>query len=175
MNWRTCELRLRPIGVIWSPFREATGTPIQAAVAGDAEGAVEVLEELAEGLKDLEGFDRIWLLYWFDRAEWDGRLLVTPYLDTTPRGVFSTRAPSRPNPIGLSSVRLLGIEHNVLKVQGIDVLDGTPVLNIKPCVPRFDCFEAVRAGWLDSATSDRTVADGRFQRKEDLRAEGQRD
>jgi tRNA (adenine37-N6)-methyltransferase len=165
MNWRTCELRCRPIGVIRSPFRQAAGTPIQAAMAGEAEGVVEVFEEWVEGLKDLEGFERIWMLYWFDRAEWDGKLLVTPYLDTASRGVFSTRAPSRPNPIGLSSVRLTGIEHNVLKVQGIDVLDGTPLLDIKPYVPRFDCFEAARAGWLDSTGSARTVADGRFERK----------
>lgn len=166
MNWRTCELRLRPIGVIRSPFHEATGTPIQAAVAGGAEGTVEVLEGFAGGLKDLEGFERVWLLYWLDRAKWDGQLLVLPYLDTTPRGVFSTRAPSRPNPIGLSSVRLLSVEHNVLKIQGVDVLDGTPLLDIKPHVPRFDCSEAVRAGWLDSTITDRTVADSRFERKE---------
>jgi tRNA-Thr(GGU) m(6)t(6)A37 methyltransferase TsaA len=166
MNERSCELRLRPIGFIRSPFREATGTPIQAALAGGANGAVEVLEEFAGGLKDLEGFERIWLLYWFDRAKWDYQLLVTPYLDTTPRGVFSTRAPSRPNAIGLSSVRLLCVDDNVLKIQGVDVLDGTPLLDIKPYVPRFDCFEAVRAGWLDSTTTSRAVADSRFERKE---------
>ena len=166
MNARSCELRLRPIGVIRSPFREASGTPIQAALAEDAEGSVEVLEEFAGGLKDLEGFERIWLLYWFDRAKSDGQLLVTPYLDTTPRGVFSTRAPSRPNAIGLSSVRLLSVEHNVLKIQGVDVLDGTPLLDIKPYVPRFDCFEAARAGWLDSTTTGRAVADSRFERTE---------
>ena len=166
MNPTVCELRLRPIGIIRSPFREATGTPIQAAVAGDAEGTVEVLEEFARGLQDLEGFERIWLLYWLDRATWDGQLVVTPYLDTTPRGVFSTRAPSRPNAIGLSSVRLVCVEHNVLKIQGVDVLDGTPLLDIKPYVPRFDCFEAVRAGWLDLTTADRAVADSRFERKE---------
>jgi tRNA-Thr(GGU) m(6)t(6)A37 methyltransferase TsaA len=165
MNWKTSELRCKPIGVIRSPFREAAGTPIQAAVAGDAEGTVELLDEFASGLKDLEGFERIWLLYWFDRAAWDGKLIVTPYRDTTPRGVFSTRAPSRPNPIGLSSVKLLNIERNLVKVHGIDVLDGTPLLDIKPYAPRFDCFEAARAGWLDSTPSEVTVADGRFERQ----------
>jgi len=166
MNRETYELQLRKIGVIRSPFLEAAGTPIQAALAGGAEGAVEVLEELAGGLKDLEGFERIWLFYWFDRSQWDGQLLVTPYLDTTPRGVFSTRAPSRPNAIGLSSVRLLGVEKNVLKIQGVDVLDGTPLFDIKPYVPRFDCFESARAGWLDSTTTSHAVADSRFERKE---------
>jgi tRNA-Thr(GGU) m(6)t(6)A37 methyltransferase TsaA len=131
-------------------------------MAGDAAGFVEVLDEYLPGLRDLDGFERIWLVYWFHRAAGSDNLIVTPYLDTTPRGVFSTRAPSRPNPIGLSCVKLLGIEYNIIRVQGVDVLDGTPVLDIKPYVPRFDCFEG-KAGWVDSATNDQTVADSRFE------------
>lgn len=158
------ELTVTSVGVIHSPFRRARGTPIQPVFAGGAEGWVEVFEPFAAGLKDLEGFERIWLLYWFHRAERNGKLIVTPYLDSTPRGVFSTRAPSRPNPIGLSCVKLLGVDHNTLQVQGIDVLDGTPVVDIKPYVPRFDCFEGVRAGWFESVTSGSGVADGRFEK-----------
>ena len=94
-------------------------------------------------------------------------MTVTPYLDTTPRGVFATRAPSRPNPIGLSSVQWIGIERDVLRIRGVDVLDGTPVLDIKPYVPRFDSFERVRAGWLESLSTDGVVADDRFERKRD--------
>ena len=132
-------------------------------MAGEATGTVELLDGLVPSLKDLGGFERIWLLYWFDRADLSGRMVVTPYLDPTPRGVFSTRAPSRPNPIGLSCVKLLGIEENILRIQGVDVLDGTPVLDIKPYVPRFDSFEGVKAGWVDSAKGDQTVADSRFE------------
>jgi tRNA-Thr(GGU) m(6)t(6)A37 methyltransferase TsaA len=153
---------MRPIGIIHSPFEEPSGTPIQSAVAEGVEGWVEVFEEYAAGLKDLEGFDRIWLLYQFDRAG-PARLVITPFRDTVPRGVFSTRAPCRPNPIGMSAVRLERIEGNVLHVRDVDILDGTPLLDIKPYVPRFDHFAVGRCGWLDRPGSDRTVADGRFE------------
>ena len=159
MNHFAC----KPIGLIRSPFHEARGTPIQPPMAADVEGSVELFEEYAAGLKDLDGFDRIWLVYWFDRTEWLGDLVVTPFLDAIPRGLFATRAPSRPNRIGLSSVRLVSVEGNRLNVRGLDVLDRTPLLDIKPYVARFDCFVSARAGWLDTATSDRTVADGRFE------------
>jgi tRNA-Thr(GGU) m(6)t(6)A37 methyltransferase TsaA len=89
--------------------------------------------------------------------------MITPYLDDHSRGVFSTRAPSRPNRIGLSPVELVAVERNLLRVRSIDVLDGTPLLDIKPYVPRFDSFPNSRAGWLDSATSGRIVADDRFE------------
>ena len=165
MDSKPLSLPVRPIGVIHSPFQEAAGTPIQAAFADHVEGSIEVFDEFAPGLKDLDGFERIWLIYWFDRAQTNPELILTPYLDSSPHGVFSTRAPSRPNPIGISCVRLLGIRHNVLRVQGIDVLDGTPVLDIKPYVPRFDCFEGVRAGWTENASGGRIVADSRFENR----------
>jgi tRNA-Thr(GGU) m(6)t(6)A37 methyltransferase TsaA len=153
---------MQRIGIIHSPFKEPSGTPIQSAVAEGVEGSVEVFEEYAGGLKDLEGFDRIWLLYEFDRAG-PSRLVVTPFRDTVPRGVFSTRAPCRPNPIGMSAVRLKRIEGNVLHVRDVDMLDGTPLLDIKPYIPEFDHFQVRRCGWLDRLGSDRTVADGRFE------------
>ncbi len=155
--------QVKPIGIVHSPFRESSGTPIQPKVAKQAEGTVELHAEYREGLDDLAGFDRIWLLCWFHRAA-EPRLHVVPYLDDTERGLFATRAPSRPNPIGLSPVRLLGIDGNVLRVAELDILDGTPVLDIKPYSPRFDCFPEAASGWLDLADHGRRQADDRFER-----------
>ncbi len=117
-------MRVRPVGVIHSPFHEANGTPIQPRAAEGAEGYVEVFDEFVPGLKDLGGFDRIWLIYWFDcAAPGNPSLLVTPYLDERPHGVFATRPPARPNPIGISSVSLLEIRGNRLTIQDVDILD----------------------------------------------------
>jgi tRNA (adenine37-N6)-methyltransferase len=150
------------IGIIHSPYQQATGTPIQASLASGVQGTVELFPQYAAGLQDLDGFERIWLLYWFDRAT-PAQLVVTPYLDTVPRGLFATRAPARPNPIGLSAVRLLGIVGCTLQVAGLDVLDNTPLLDIKPYVPAFDAFQAERIGWCAQARDFSTVADGRFE------------
>jgi tRNA (adenine37-N6)-methyltransferase len=156
-------LTLKVIGKIRSPFAQAAGTPIQSALAKGVEGSVEVYPQFAAGLRDLAGFERVWLLYWFDRAL-SGRLVVQPFLDDQERGVFATRAPCRPNPIGLSCVRLLGIDGRRLRIRDVDVLDGTPLLDIKPYVPQFDCFKARRTGWLQRKADDVVAADGRFER-----------
>jgi tRNA-Thr(GGU) m(6)t(6)A37 methyltransferase TsaA len=111
---------------------------------------VEVFPEFAAGLQDLEGFSHIYLLYYLHKVR-QSRLIVTPFLDNQPRGVFATRAPSRPNPIGLSLVELVRVEENLLIIQGIDVLDETPLLDIKPYVPEFEGTEDVRIGWLAQA------------------------
>lgn len=160
-------MQLRPIGVIHSPFQQASGTPIQSRAAEGVEGTVEIFPEFVAGLKDLEGFERIWLLYWFDRADFEQRgLIVIPYLDSHgSHGVFATRAPARPDPIGMSPVRLLEVCGNVLRVCDVDILDGTPLLDIKPYVPQFDCFEVTRSGWVDRLTDWQTTADSRFERK----------
>ncbi|GAB4239758.1 MAG: tRNA (N6-threonylcarbamoyladenosine(37)-N6)-methyltransferase TrmO [Acidobacteriota bacterium] len=152
-----------PIGRVWSPWREAEGTPIQPAFAREAEGEVEIFPEFREGLADLEGFERIWILYWFHRAG-SVRLTVVPYRDRRPRGVFATRAPVRPNPLGLSCVRLLEMRRaeGILRVAGLDILDGTPVLDLKPYVPEFDAYPAARCGWYEDAAGGDTYADGRF-------------
>ena len=154
-------MNLSQIGVIHSPHQEAAGTPVQSALAVGMGGTVEVFPEYAAGLRDLDGFDRIWLVYWFDRAK-PAELVVTPYLDKTPRWLFATRAPCRPNPIGLSSVRLLGISGNILRVDGLDILDNTPLLDIKPYIPAFDAFEAKLIGWYETAKGGSVAADGRF-------------
>jgi tRNA-Thr(GGU) m(6)t(6)A37 methyltransferase TsaA len=158
----TREMKIEPIGVIHSPFVEASGTPIQPAAA-DATGCVEVFEPYRAGLADLDGFERIWLLYWFDRAG-PTRLSVQPYMDDQARGLFATRAPCRPNPIGISCVRLTGIEGGRLEIAEVDVLDGTPLLDIKPYAPPFDVYNVSRIGWLSGKTPAGRKADDRFHR-----------
>jgi len=155
-------MKLETIGVIHSPHQIAAGAPAQVAFASGFTGTVEIFPQFLGGLKDLAGFERVWLIYWFDRAA-AARLEVTPYLDTEARGIFATRAPCRPNPLGLSPVRLLGIKGNVLQVADIDVLDGTPLIDIKPYVPMFDSFAARKIGWCSRiADGVKGVADDRF-------------
>jgi len=155
-------MHLKPIGVIHTPFRQAAGTPLQPSMAQGAEGTVEVFAEYSAGLKDLEGFERIWLIYWFHRAA-PAELVVQPYMDSDLHGVFATRAPSRPNPIGMSAVKLLSVEGNLLRVADIDILDGTPLLDIKPYAPLFDHYPVRRSGWLDRRSRQDALADSRFQ------------
>ena len=156
-------IQLQPIGTIRTPFTELEGMPIQPAGAAGVRGTVEVLAEYQPGLKDLDGFSHIILLYHFHRSR-GFRLHVVPYMDTQSRGLFATRAPKRPNPIGLSVVQLDSIEGATLFVQNIDVLDGTPLLDIKPYVPEFDAHTAIRTGWLEQArkTVQDRRADNRF-------------
>ncbi len=153
----------KPIGVIHSPFKEVKGTPIQPAAAEGVRGTVEVFPEYADGLKNLEGFSHIILVYHFHLAK-PGALRVRPYMDKEERGVFATRAPSRPNPIGISVVRLLKVEGNVLHVEDLDIVDGTPLLDIKPYVPQFDVRPVERIGWLEKRVRKLAEArdDGRF-------------
>ena len=138
---------MKPIGRIHTPFAKPDGMPIQPTGAAGVKGQIEVFEEYLLGLKDLDGFSHIIILYLFDRSE-GYNLEVTPFMDTVPRGLFATRAPKRPNPIGLSIVQLDRVEANILHVSNIDVLNETPLLDIKPYVPAFDCPEDVRSGWI---------------------------
>jgi tRNA-Thr(GGU) m(6)t(6)A37 methyltransferase TsaA len=154
-------LKIEPIGVIETPFHEPAGTPIQPSRANGARGKVRVEKRFWAGLRDLEGFERIWLIYWLHRGQCSS-LLVTPFLDRKQRGVFATRAPARPTPIGISAVRLVGMEEGVLEVADVDVIDGTPLLDIKPYVPEFDAYPGSRAGWFDETNSASRLADGRF-------------
>lgn len=154
-----------PIGVIHTPFADPEGMPIQPAGAGGVSGTVTVFPEYRDGLKDLDGFSHIILLYHFHRSR-GFRLSVVPFLDTTPRGVFATRAPRRPNAIGLSIVGLTGIDGGDLHVANMDIVDGTPLLDIKPYVPGFDAQSDVRCGWLEQAQGDTASrrSDDRFNR-----------
>jgi len=141
-------IAFKPIGVIRSEHVCARQTPIQPVYAKGCAGMVEVFPEFAEGLLDLEGFSHIYLIYHFDRAD-APKLHVMPFLQDIERGIFSTRAPCRPNPIGLSVVELLKCEGNLLHFDGADILDGTPLLDIKPFTTKFDCAVPTRNGWQD--------------------------
>ncbi len=149
------------IGVVRTPFTDVVGMPIQPAYAEDARGVVEVVPAYQAGLRDLAGFERIWLIYVLHAVK-DAKLVVTPFRDTQPRGIFATRSPCRPNPIGLSCVRLLAVHATHLEIAEVDMLDNTPVLDIKPYVPAFDAFPTARAGWFDAQVTDRRQADARF-------------
>ena len=141
-----CEYK--PIGVIRTPHHDPAKTPIQSRFARDCPGRAEIFPEYAEGLKDLEGFSHVFLLTHLHRTD-TPRLMVKPFLDSTLRGLFATRHSARPNPIGLSIVRLASIEGCVLHLLDVDLLDATPLLDIKPYVPRFDKMENARGGWTD--------------------------
>ena len=145
----------RPIGVIHSEHHSADATPIQPVYARDCPGQAEIFPEFADGLADIEGFSHLYLLYWLHRAD-PPRLRVKPYLQDVEHGIFATRAPCRPNPIGLSLVRLLRREGHVLHLGGVDVLDGTPLLDLKPYAPRYDTVENPRGGWTEEV-DDRTA------------------
>jgi tRNA-Thr(GGU) m(6)t(6)A37 methyltransferase TsaA len=142
------EIIMRPIGIIHSPFTEKEKIPIQAA-RSQAIGLVEIYPEFTDGLFDIDGFSHIILLYAF-HLSLGYSLMVKPFLDDKEHGLFATRYPRRPNPIGISTVRLLSRQGNALTIEGVDVLDGTPLLDIKPYVPDFDLRTEVRAGWYET-------------------------
>jgi len=146
------EFIMKPIGVIHSPFTEKEHTPIQPT-RSQAIGRVEVMPEFAAGLQDIEGISHIILLYVFHQSE-GYSLLVKPFLDNHQHGLFATRYPYRPNPIGLSIVRLISRQDNVLEIEGVDVLDGTPLLDIKPYVPQFDIHLNGRVGWYETRSHE---------------------
>jgi len=157
------EIVYRPIGVIRTPFKSPVGVPIQPPAGRGVRGVVEVFPEYVEGLKDLEGFSYIILIYHFHLVK-RYSLRVTPYMDSEARGVFATRAPARPNPIGMSIVKLVKIEGNKLYIEDVDIVDGTPLLDIKPYVPEFDYRPNARIGWLEKRVKKlkNTRDDGRF-------------
>lgn len=157
------EITYHPIGVIHSPFTDLKQMPIQPTGRSCAPGTVEVFAEFSEGLKDLDGFSHLILLYHFHQSR-QVTLTVTPFLESAARGLFATRAPTRPNPIGISIVELVSIQANFLQIANLDILDGTPLLDIKPYVPDFDRPAAARVGWLEEARHNlkSTHSDGRF-------------
>lgn len=155
---------IQPIGTIHSPHENIRDMPIQPRGAAGIEGRVLVDDVYMEGLQDLEGFSHIYLIYCFHKTE-RTQLRVIPFMDSQPRGVFSTRSPLRPNHIGLSIVRLKKIEGNTLVVQDIDILDGTPLLDIKPYIKKFDAVADSRSGWLQASEEDikNKRSDDRFE------------
>ncbi len=153
----------QPIGIIHSPFTDLAGMPIQPTSETSAPGTIEIFPEYIPGLKDLDGFSHIILIYHFHKTA-PSRLEVIPFLNSQPHGIFATRAPSRPNPIGQSVVELTRIEGNILSVTHLDILDGTPLLDIKPYIPEFDFQPDVRIGWLEQVRENvkKTTSDNRF-------------
>jgi len=158
------KIEFQPIGIIHTPFTELESMLIQPAGGAGVQGTVDVFEEYRAGLEDLDGFSHIILLYHFHHSR-GFRPHVVPFMDSQPRGVFATRAPRRPNPIGLSVVRLNRIEDGVLHIENVDILDDTPLIDIKPYVPEFDTQGDVRTGWLEHAneTVSQRKSDDRFK------------
>ena len=157
------QVAFTPIGVVRSPFSAQEGMPIQTVAAGGVCGRVELDPAYAEGLDDLAGFTHLYLITYLHRTG-PATLRVRPYLDNVERGVFATRSPKRPNPIGLSLVRLVGVEGAVLHIEELDLLDGTPLLDIKPYVPPFDDRAGARYGWFEEKAQNvhSVRADARF-------------
>ncbi len=158
------QISYMPIGIVHSPFRNVEGTPIQAAGAEGVLGHVEIEPEYATGLKDIDGFSHLILIYHFHLSE-GYSLEVKPFLDNQSHGVFATRAPKRPNPIGMSIVKLLKVEGRTIHIADVDVVDGTPLLDLKPYVPEFDARQATRKGWLSKVANEayHMTADERFK------------
>jgi len=157
------DIIFRPVGIVHSPFKKPEGMPIQPSAAKGIEGKVEIFPEYAEGLEDIDNFSHIFLIYHLHLSRGYG-LKVKPYMDDRERGVFATRAPSRPNSIGISVVELMKVDGNVLHIKNVDIVDGTPLLDIKPYVPQFDVHDVKKIGWLEKNIHKlRSVRDdGRF-------------
>ncbi len=155
---------IEPIGIIHTPFKTKEGMPIQSKGAKGIKGQIKLKEELVPGLTDLDGFSHVILIYNFHKSK-GFDLLTTPFLDNHQRGIFATRAPQRPNSIGISVVRLLKIENNILDIENVDMLDGTPLLDIKPYIPDFDIHKTEKNGWTENKTDNlnETKSDSRFE------------
>jgi len=155
------EIRYEPIGVVHSPWTTVDDMPVQPSRAGDVEGTVDIFPPFVDALADVDGFSHLVLLTHLHRSRpWRPR--VVPFLDTVERGLFATRSPSRPNPIGLSVVELVAVDGSRLTVRGVDLLDGTPLLDLKPYVGEFDGRPDARFGWLEAARAREARSDGRF-------------
>ena len=164
------EFLVKSIGFVRSPHTVPAETPIQPVFAKEIKGQIILENDYCEGLLDLEGFSHIYVLYMFHKAK-ETRLTVCPFLEDTPHGVFATRAPVRPNKIGFSIVKLISVKGNVLNIEDVDMLDGTPVIDIKPYVGRFDRRDNVRSGWQDKIPDDTAALRGQREFKKNKDAE----
>jgi tRNA-Thr(GGU) m(6)t(6)A37 methyltransferase TsaA len=165
MNNQIIEFKI--LGLVESRFEQQAGTPIQGRLAPEETAVIRIFDEYAAGLKDLEDFSYIYVFFGFNRSDCS-KLLVKPYLDTVERGIFATRSPLRPNPLGMTIVRLDRIEGNCLHVSGVDILNGSPVLDIKPYIPEFDHHQPEKTGWYQNKEnkSSLVLADDRFTNPE---------
>ena len=158
------KIELTPIGIIHTPFKTVEKMPIQPSAALEVPGTIEIFPEYSEGLADLEGFSHIYVLFYLHRVR-AHKLKVIPFLDTVERGIFSTRSPARPNPMGLSVAKVISVEKNMIEIRGVDMLDSSPVIDIKPFVPEFEERSDVRTGWFEgkAGNAHRTLSDERFK------------
>jgi tRNA-Thr(GGU) m(6)t(6)A37 methyltransferase TsaA len=157
------QITYRPIGYFHTPHKETTGMPIQPSGAKGIKGTIKVLPEFREGIRDIEGFSHLIILYHLHEIRGQD-LTVIPFLDKNPHGIFATRSPKRPNPLGLSVMSLCGVSEEGIILNNVDVLDGTPVIDIKPYVPDFDVWPADRVGWFEGKSCNATTrrSDDRF-------------
>jgi len=151
-------MQIDDIGIINTPYSSLEKMPIQPSGAKEVMSSLTIKQEYAQGLKDLEGFSHIFLIYYFHEAK-RSALEVIPFMDTRSRGVFSTRSPLRPSHIGMSLTQLVSVHDNIVTIRGIDVLDGTPLLDIKPYIPQFENLNEVQTGWMNKKASQ--VSDAR--------------
>lgn len=156
-------ISFKPIGMIHSAHKKPEGTPIQFGKSNNSPGEIEIFPEFTEGLSDLDGFSHIMLFYHFHLIK-ETKLTVKPFMDDFEHGIFATRSPARPNPIGFSVVRIIEIKNSRILVEGLDMIDGTPLLDIKPYVTKFDAIEVQKIGWLENNVHKHTSVkdDGRF-------------
>lgn len=157
-------ITIHPIGIIHTPFNDIKNMPIQPLAAENTHGYIELLPEYIAGLKDLQGFSHITLIYHFHKVE-GAELRVIPFMDTEAHGIFATKSPKRPNAIGLSTVKLLSIVENIIHIEEVDMLNGTPLLDIKPFFPRYDNRDTEQIGWLEKNKDlpiEELKSDGRF-------------
>ena len=154
------EITYNPIGIIHSEHTVAEKTPAQPVYAKGCVGHLELYPEFSEGLRDLDGFSHIYLIYHFHKEK-NVRLIVKPFLHDEEHGIFATRTPCRPNAIGISVVELLGIEGNIARLNNVDILDGTPLLDIKPCTAKFDLHNITRNGWQDEVDEQTAAKKGK--------------
>ncbi len=159
------EISIQPIGVIHTPHHDISNMPIQPIAAVGIKGYIELFPEYVDGLTDLQGFSHITLVYHFHKIE-GYQLMVKPFMDNVEHGIFACKAPKRPNAIGISTVKLLKVENNLVHIEMVDMLDQTPLIDIKPFFPKYDNRLDTKSGWLDKATSisaDRMRSDNRFK------------
>jgi len=159
------EITIKPIGIMHTPHKDIKDMPIQPLAAPGVKGYIELLPEYEAGLKDIEGFSHITLFYHFHKIQ-GYELEVVPFMDNEKRGIFACKAPKRPNAIGISTVKLIKVEGNIIHIEEVDMLDGTPLIDIKPFYPRYDNRENVKIGWLEKNRNIPLVemkADERFR------------
>ncbi len=158
------KIELNPIGIIHTPFKTVENMPIQPSAAKDVTGTIEIFHEYADGLCDLDGFSHIYIIFHLHKVK-SYKLKVIPFLDTVERGIFATRSPARPNAVGLSVAEIVSVKENIIEIRGVDMLDGSPVIDIKPFVPDFDDYGKIRIGWFEgkAGNASKILSDERFK------------